>query len=96
VKEVLSYKELTEEIIREYNLIINTTPLGMFPDIETYPQIPYPAISKDHILFDLIYNPTKTVFLKKGQEKGATIINGSEMLISQAEYAWKIWNNMPV
>lgn len=96
VREVLSYNELTEEIIREYNLIINTTPLGMFPDIETYPQIPYSAISKDHILFDLIYNPTKTVFLKKGQEKGATIINGSEMLISQAEYAWKIWNNMPV
>jgi shikimate dehydrogenase len=96
VKEVLSYKELTEEIIREYNLIINTTPLGMFPDIETYPPIPYSAISKKHILFDLIYNPIKTVFLKKGQEKGATIINGSEMLIGQAEYAWKIWNNKPI
>ena len=96
VKEVLSYKELTEEIIREYNLIINTTPLGMFPDVETYPIIPYSAISKNHILFDLIYNPIKTVFLKKGEEKGATIINGAEMLISQAEYAWKIWNNIPM
>ena len=96
VREVLSYKELTEEIMREYNLIINTTPLGMFPDVETYPIIPYSAISKNHILFDLIYNPIKTVFLKKGEEKGATIINGAEMLISQAEYAWKIWNNMPI
>ena len=96
VREVLSYKELTEEIMREYNLIINTTPLGMFPDVETYPIIPYSAISKNHILFDLIYNPIKTVFLKKGEEKGATIINGAEMLISQAEYAWKIWNNIPM
>ena len=94
VKEVMTYNSLTDEILSEFKLIINTTPLGMYPDIETYPKIPYSAITKDHILFDLIYNPTKTVFLKKGEEKGATIINGSKMLISQAEYAWKIWNSI--
>ncbi|MCK5028808.1 MAG: shikimate dehydrogenase [Bacteroidales bacterium] len=95
VKEVMSYDSLTDEILNEFKLIINTTPLGMFPDVLSYPQIPYSAITKDHLLFDLTYNPNKTVFLKKGEENGATIINGAGMLINQAEYAWKIWNNIP-
>ena len=93
-KEVMTYDSLTNVVLNEFKLIINTTPLGMFPNVEAYPEIPYSAISKEHLLFDLTYNPTKTVFLKKGEENGATIINGSEMLISQAEYAWKIWNSI--
>jgi len=95
VKEVMSYDSLTKEVLSEYKLIINTTPLGMFPNVDAYPEIPYSAISNKHLLFDLTYNPTKTIFLKKGEENGATIINGSEMLVRQAEYAWKIWNNIP-
>ncbi len=94
-KEVLSYRDLSDEIINEYKLIINTTPLGMFPNTNEYPQIPYSAITKEHLLYDLIYNPKETEFLKQGKQKGAMIKNGFEMLVKQAEYSWKIWNNIP-
>lgn len=87
-----TYEDVTEEIITEHTLIINTTPLGMFPHINTYPDIPYQFIKGQHLLFDLVYNPAKTLFLQKGAEHGATIKNGMEMLEIQAEENWRIWN----
>ena len=91
--EKLSYEQLTPSIIEECNLIINTTPLGMFPDIAMAPSIPYEALTSKHFLFDLIYNPEKTLFLQRGEEKGAAIKNGLEMLILQAEESWRILNS---
>lgn len=88
------YSELTEAIISEYPIIINCTPIGTFPNVDACPDLPYNAITKDHILFDLIYNPEQTKFLKNGHQKGAITINGEEMLRLQAEKAWKIWNNV--
>lgn len=87
----LSYEELTGPLIERHKLIINTTPLGMAPDIDSYPPLPYQSISKDHLLFDLVYNPETTLFLRKGREQGATIKNGLEMLHLQAEKSWQIW-----
>jgi shikimate dehydrogenase len=89
----LTYSELTPEILTTTQLIVNTTPLGMYPDIETFPDIDYRHIGKKHILFDLVYNPEITAFLQKGIERGCTIITGSKMLVSQAERAWQIWND---
>ncbi len=89
---ILGYYELSPSIMEEHRLIINCTPVGMSPDSEQCPDIPYAYISPEHILFDLIYNPETTLFLKKGAEHGAAIKNGSEMLRIQAEEAWKIWN----
>ncbi|MFI5186909.1 MAG: shikimate dehydrogenase family protein [Chitinophagales bacterium] len=88
----LLYDQLTPEIIKENTLIINTTPLGMYPDIDGLPSLPYEAVTPKHFLFDLIYNPEKTLFLAKGGERGATIQNGYTMLVYQAEESWKIWN----
>ncbi|RYY90549.1 MAG: shikimate dehydrogenase [Chitinophagaceae bacterium] len=90
--ETLSYDDLDAGLIEEHNLIINTTPLGTWPDIDSFPPIPYEALSPEHLLFDLVYNPALTVFLRKGQERGARISNGYEMLVRQAEASWKIWN----
>lgn len=87
-----SYEELSKEIIAEYALIINTTPLGMYP-VDSCPAIPYEHISERHLLYDLVYNPAKTVFLEKGELQGATIKNGLEMLYGQAQAAWEIWNS---
>lgn len=92
-KTILSYSDLTQELISEYKLIINTSPLGMYPGIDKCPAIPYEAVGHDHILYDLIYNPEKTLFLKNGEQKKATIINGLPMLHIQAEKAWEIWNS---
>jgi shikimate dehydrogenase len=89
----LSYDELTPAIIKEHALIINTTPLGMYPKINVAPAVPYEAITSKHLLFDLIYNPEKTLFLKKGEERGAAIENGYDMLVYQAEESWRIWNS---
>ncbi|HEV8284240.1 MAG TPA: shikimate dehydrogenase [Chitinophagaceae bacterium] len=88
----LSYEQLTPQLMAKSTLIINTTPLGMFPKITEAPPLPYDLVTKKHLLFDLIYNPEKTLFLKKGEEQGAVIQNGYEMLIYQAEESWKIWN----
>ncbi len=87
----LTYSDINEKVIREHTLIINTTPLGMYPDINTAPDIPYQFLTKDHLLYDLVYNPEKTLFLKKGEERGAVIKNGYEMLVLQAEENWSIW-----
>ena len=80
-------------MIKENTVIINTTPLGLYPDVDGCPDIPYEFIADNHLLYDLVYNPAKTLFLKKGEERGATIKNGEEMLKLQAEESWKIWNS---
>lgn len=89
----VAYHELNKDFLDSHQLIINTTPLGMFPNIEEAPPIPYELLTPRHLLFDLIYNPEKTVFLKMGEEKGARIANGMEMLLLQAEESWRIWNS---
>jgi len=94
VKEIMTYDSLTNEIINEYKLIINTTPVGMFPNVNEFPKIPYDAIGEHHLIYDLIYNPNETEFLRKGKQKNAIVKNGFEMLVKQAEYSWKIWNDI--
>ncbi|NEM96720.1 shikimate dehydrogenase family protein [Pontibacter burrus] len=89
----LNYSSLTTELLQQFPLIINTTPLGMYPDTENCPAIPYQALTAAHYLCDLVYNPEETLFLKKGKEAGARTINGLEMLYGQAEAAWQIWQN---
>ena len=90
----ISYADITPAIMEQHTVIINCTPLGMYPDVEQCPDIPYNLITSNHLLFDLIYNPGETMFLKKGKEKGALTSNGMEMLRLQAEYAWEIWNQV--
>lgn len=92
-KDIIGYEDLSVEDVKNRLLIINTTPLGMHPDNDSYPAIPYEAITEQHILYDLIYNPEITTFLQKGNAQGATIKNGLEMLQLQAEAAWTIWNS---
>ena len=89
----LTYANLTQEIIADHLLIINSTPLGTFPKVEACPNIPYQFLTNKHMLFDLIYNPSVTTFLKKGAEQGARILNGERMLVLQAEKSWEIWNS---
>ena len=88
----ISYEDLNASIMETYRLVINTTPLGMYPDTASFPPVPYEYLSPGHFLFDLVYNPEKTVFLEKGAERGAQVENGYRMLIAQAEESWKIWN----
>ena len=88
-----TYEELNEEIIQSNTIIINASPVGTFPDVTACPAIPYQYLSDKHYLYDLVYNPPETTFLKKGKEKGAIIKNGYEMLQLQAEENWKIWNS---
>jgi shikimate dehydrogenase len=88
----LAYAQLTGDIVRAHTLIINTTPLGMYPDVDGYPNIPYEALGKEHLLIDLVYNPPLTRFLEKGAERGAAVCNGERMLVVQAEESWSIWN----
>lgn len=88
----IQYSELTEKIIKDNLLIINTTPVGMYPDTNSYPAIPYEFIGTDHLLFDLVYNPAETRFLKLGRKAGASTMNGVNMLDLQAEKSWEIWN----
>lgn len=87
----LTYDTLTPETVADNKIIINTTPLGTFPNIEEYPTIPYEALSSQHLLYDLVYNPTETTFLKKGRQMSAATKNGAEMLELQALAAWDIW-----
>ena len=92
-KNVFSYEELLDiKIFSNYKLIINTTPLGMYPKINLLPNIPYSLITKNYYLYDLVYNPETTKFLEKGKRKGAKIKNGLEMLHLQAELSWNYWN----
>lgn len=88
----ITYMELDGDLIGETPLIINTTPLGMHPKVETFPDIPYQALTPHHLLFDLVYNPEKTEFLARGEKLGTAVVNGYDMLIFQAEASWKIWN----
>jgi shikimate dehydrogenase len=90
---ILTYSDVNSELLDKTGLIINTTPLGMFPDVDSKPDLNYDLLGKNHVLFDLVYNPEMTTFLKMGEEKGCTIISGIKMLHSQAEKAWEIWNN---
>jgi len=89
----LIYAQLTPALIRDVDLIVNTTPVGMYPDTLLCPPIIYNALDSHHTLYDLIYNPLKTKFLKKGEEQGCKIFNGLEMLHLQADMAWDIWND---
>jgi shikimate dehydrogenase len=86
------YTDINQETIAERTVIINATPLGTYPKVDTCANIPYEAITEKHVLFDLVYNPKETLFMKKGREQGAKVKNGLEMLHRQAEAAWKIWN----
>ena len=90
---VLAYEDVTDSMIQEHQLIINTTPLGMYPEVNHCPDLPYEAIGETHYLFDLVYNPSLTLFLQKGKANGAIIENGYSMLEVQAEESWKIWNS---
>lgn len=87
----LLYQDITDEGIEKIDLIINTTPLGMSPNVNTFPDLPYEAMSVNMLLYDLVYNPEKTLFMQKGENSGAKTINGLQMLHLQAEAAWKIW-----
>jgi shikimate dehydrogenase len=91
VSGTLKYPELTREMISEHTLIINTTPLGMYPDTDTFPEIPYHYLSADHLLYDLVYNPKETLFLQKGAKFGARTVNGQKMLEYQADIAYQIF-----
>jgi len=93
-EESLAYEDITKELIAQYPLIINTTPLGMLPNTDIAPEIPYHVLTEKHLLYDLIYNPVETKFLRLGKKYGAAIKNGHEMLILQAEASWEIWNTL--
>ena len=88
----LTYKDLSAEFIAECDIIVNTTPLGMFPNIDNAPELPYAALSAKHTLFDCVYNPRQTKFLRLGAEQGAHTIDGMTMFIAQAEASWQIWS----
>ena len=92
-EQQLNYNQLNDLVLKHHLLIVNTTPLGTAPNIHEYPDIPYQFITEQHLLVDLVYNPEETLFLKKGRENLANILNGKSMLINQAEEAWKIWNS---
>ena len=92
VAQQLHYADIDKKVLQEHTIVINCTPLGTFPRVEDRPDIPYDFIGTEHLLFDLIYNPEKTAFLKAGALRGATTSNGLHMLEQQAEEAWKIWN----
>jgi shikimate dehydrogenase len=90
--DVIHYDSITPLMMEEYTTVINTTPAGMFPNVNEYPKLPYDYVSTNHYFFDLIYNPSKTLFLSKAEAKGAVIENGQEMLSIQADESWKIWS----
>ena len=89
---MLTYDDLSPEVMKEYTVIVNCSPVGMFPHVDECPQIPYELLTPSHLLYDLIYNPDVTLFMKKGSEGGAVVKNGLEMLLLQAFGAWEIWN----
>lgn len=89
----LTYAQVDESIVASHPIIINTTPLGQYPNVDAAPPLPYHALTAKHYLFDLLYNPAKTLFLQRGEERGAAVKNGEEMLVIQAEESWRIWNN---
>lgn len=90
--DMLTYEDLTPEIMQEYTVIVNCTPVGMYPKVDFCPDIPYHELTPNHLLYDLLYNPNVTLFMKKGEEQGAVTKNGLEMLLLQAFAGWEIWN----
>lgn len=87
----LTYGQLTKDVMADYLVIVNASPVGTFPHVDECPDIPYQFLGSDHLLFDAVYNPPLTLFLRKGQGQGAQVLNGEGMLIGQAQAAWKIW-----
>lgn len=90
--EVFSYADLDKDVFSEYHIIINTSPVGTFPNVDECPPLDYTLFTDKHIAYDLVYNPDETRFLREAKENGAVTINGYKMLVYQAERAWKIWN----
>ena len=90
--DTIQYDKITPEVVQEYNVIVNCTPLGMFPKTDECPPLPYEALTERNILYDLIYNPDETLFMRKGAEHGAEVKNGLEMLLLQAFASWEMWN----
>jgi shikimate dehydrogenase len=90
--DCITYDELTLEWIDDYTVSVNATPLGMYPHTEECPKIPYESLTTKHLLYDLLYNPDETLFMRKGKAQGATVKNGLEMLLLQAFVSWEIWN----
>ena len=90
--DTIQYEKVTADIVKEYNVIVNCTPVGMYPDTEECPQLPYEAMDSHTLLYDLIYNPDETLFMKKGRQNGAVTKNGLEMLLLQAYASWEFWN----
>ena len=88
----IQYEKITPEVIKEYNVIVNCTPVGMYPHVDECPALPYEAMDSHTLLYDLIYNPDETLFMKKGKEHGATVKNGLEMLLLQAFASWDFWH----
>jgi shikimate dehydrogenase len=88
----MSYNDLDEKIMSEHLLIVNTSPVGTYPEVKRAPDIPYEFLGSSHILHDLVYNPEESLFMKKGKERGARVKNGYQMLVEQAEKSWEIWN----
>lgn len=91
-KNTITYGDITPEIMAENKVIVNTTPLGMYPNVDAYPNIPYNLLTKDHLLYDLLYNPDQTQFMLKGKAQGCIVKNGLEMLLLQAFVSWEMWN----
>ncbi len=89
---VINYESISSELMKEYSIVINTTPSGMFPNVDTYPKLPYECVTGKHYFFDLVYNPMETLFLSKAHAMGASTKNGGDMLAIQAEESWKIWS----
>ena len=92
-KGCISYNAITPELIKEYNVIVNCTPLGMYPKVNEFPQLPYEGMNEKNLLYDLIYNPDETMFMRKGKAQGAVTKNGLEMLLLQAFASWEFWNS---
>jgi len=89
-----TYNELNEQLMADFSVVVNASPVGTFPNVDNCPDIPYQFLSNKHLLYDVVYNPAETLFLKKGREQGAVGINGELMLVEQALAAWKIWNDL--
>lgn len=89
----ITYDAITPEMMASHQLIVNTTPLGMYPNVDAAPPLPYAFAGPNHLFYDLVYNPPETLFMKRGAERGAVVKNGYEMLVLQAEASWEIWNS---
>lgn len=92
-EDMISYEALNAKVLSNHFVVINCSPVGMFPDVKSAPKIPYEAVTEEHLFFDLVYNPTETVFLQRAKKHGAEICNGLNMLHIQAEQNWKVWNH---